>query len=124
MDLWLARRESVKVKLIPQGLESSIPTRAVRSSDQAAKETDDRPQAGEINPSHILADDGIASVMVGMTTVHEVENNVRPSYEREKSISWQDIQWLNRKTDLARGPTRLVTREARSSLSMEDHSLV
>jgi aryl-alcohol dehydrogenase-like predicted oxidoreductase len=50
---------------------------------------------------YILTNEGITSVMVGMTTVHEVDNNVRASYEREKGIAWKDVQWLKRKTDQA-----------------------
>ncbi len=50
---------------------------------------------------YILANDAITSPMPGMTTISEVENNARASYERKKKVSWEDVQWLKRKTDLA-----------------------
>jgi predicted aldo/keto reductase-like oxidoreductase len=50
---------------------------------------------------YILANDAITATLPGMTTMREVENNVRASYEREKGVSWQDVEWLKRKTDQA-----------------------
>jgi len=50
---------------------------------------------------YILANDGITATLPGMTTVREVENNVRASYERKRTVSWEDVEWLKRKTDTA-----------------------
>ena len=50
---------------------------------------------------YILANDAITSPMPGMTTVAEVENNARASYERKATVSWEDVQWLKQKTDEA-----------------------
>ncbi len=50
---------------------------------------------------YILANEAITATLPGMTTINEVENNVRASYERKEGVSWQDVEWLKRKTDQA-----------------------
>ncbi len=50
---------------------------------------------------YITANDAITATLPGMTTMREVENNVRASYERGKGVSWEDVQWLKRRTDAA-----------------------
>jgi len=50
---------------------------------------------------YILVNDSITATLPGMTTIHEVENNVRASYERKETVSWQDVEWLRRKTERA-----------------------
>ncbi len=50
---------------------------------------------------YILANEAITATLPGMTTMREVENNARASYDRKKGVSWRDVEWLKRKTDLA-----------------------
>jgi aryl-alcohol dehydrogenase-like predicted oxidoreductase len=65
------------------------------------KGSEEEHKLARLTLQYILANDSITSPMPGMTTVAEVENNSRASYERKKAVSWQDVEWLKRKTDLA-----------------------
>mgnify|MGYP005849822113 CR=1 FL=1 len=49
----------------------------------------------------ILVNDAITATVPGMTTVHEVQNNARASYERTASLEWGDIKRLTNDTDVA-----------------------